>query len=191
MEFRAHSLARPMNMMPIPVAPPVATTIAVLFFMAWPFLAAMLLRSRRRSSAPLLAMLVPIAVGTACAYAILLLTLQHLAITGAKPIVEAALVRHSGNLIRLGVLDAVVVAIAMMMRHHAPAIDRVLVLLASMVVVEIAGARGIAAMIASGQWQFPACYAGIAISSLTAAAAMLRIILLRGPSVPSPAAASR
>jgi hypothetical protein len=174
--------------MSIPTAPPLATTIAVLFMMVWPFVAAVLLRSRRRSSAPLLAMLVPIAVGTACAYAILLLVLQHLSISGAKPSAEAVAVRHSVNLIRLGVLCAVVVAIAAMIRHHAPAIDRALVLLASMLAIEITGAVGLGADIASGLWQFPACYAGIIVTSLTAAAAIVRILLLRAPAQPDPRA---
>lgn len=172
------------------IDPPWPVKVFAWFVVTWPFVAAALMRSRARSAAPLVAMVVPIAVATACAFASLGLVLEDLSITGAAPHVAAPGVRMARSLIRNGVLNAVLVAIAAMLRHHAPALDRVFVMLAALLTIEIGVALWIGATIASAQWQLGASSAGMAAAALTAAAAIVRLILLRVRAVPSPAAAT-
>lgn len=171
--------------------PPLPVELLVWFLLTWPFVAGALLRYRARSSAPLLAMLVPVAAGTASAYAILRLTLEGLARSGAGVSSASWGVSLAMGAIRGGAWFAIPVAIVALIRRHRLAIDRMLVLVAAMLTIEIAVAIGIGANIATGHWQFYACITGTAVSLLTAGAAIVRIILLRAPSIPSPAAATR
>jgi hypothetical protein len=125
----------------------VATTpagkVVVLFCMAWPFLALAFIRRGERSSAPLVAMLIPIAVGLCGTWLGLVDVLGALPVTGGGRAARAAGVAEALLLILIGAGCAGCVGVVALMRRHRPVLDRGAAVLAALLVAGIGAALAV------------------------------------------------
>ncbi|HEX6101158.1 MAG TPA: hypothetical protein VF432_32885 [Thermoanaerobaculia bacterium] len=117
--------------------------VVVLFCMAWPFLALAFIRRGERSSAPLVAMLIPIAVGLSGAWLSLVDVLGALPVTGGGRAARAAGVAEALLLILIGAGCAGCVGVVALMRRHRPVLDRGAALLAALLVAGIGTALAV------------------------------------------------
>lgn len=99
------------------------TQLVMLFCLAWPFLAFALIRRSERSSAPVTAMLIPLAIALAETWLAIVRVLTGMALSGGGTSWIAAGIAEALRTMVFGAISATFVALVALLRRHRPLLD--------------------------------------------------------------------
>jgi hypothetical protein len=123
------------------VHPGPAAQAIVLFCILWPFVTLLFLRSRTTSSAPLSAMLLPMAVAVMGIWIGFYNVVTGMSVSGNNGrLASAAGIAEALMILSIGACSAMLVAFFALIRRHRPVADRVTMALAAAVIIEVIAA---------------------------------------------------
>lgn len=168
-----------MEMTFVSVHPPLYESLIALFSFVWPFVALRYVRSRGRSPAPVLAMLVPVLVASCGTWLGLHGILYGMTVlsTGRDPWVIAG-IADAFAVLRFGAYSACGVALVALIRRHRPALDRATVSIAVLLAAEVIAAAAVAAHLDPLPRNVYLVRAGAIVAGVVAAAAAVSMFLL-------------
>jgi hypothetical protein len=176
-----------MEMTFVTSCPSTPAKLAFLACLLWPWIALALLPSRGRSSAPIAAMLVPLAISTVAMWVGLLHAMQGLALSGSSPRAASAGIAEALGGVGVGAGSAAFVALFALMRRHRAIVDRGAVTMTLFLLVQLCGAIVLGATFGMARWQFAIPYTGAIVSATAVVAAAVRTWLAgRGRLEPRP-----
>lgn len=129
-----------MDMTLVTSSPSPADTMVAVFAIVWPFLVLGMLRSRVRSSAPVAAMLAPLALATSAVWSNLISVGMGMSMAGPMPRAESAGIADALSSMVYGAFGAALIAVFTLLRKHVPAVDRVSAAILGVTVLSVAGA---------------------------------------------------
>jgi hypothetical protein len=156
------------------VTPSIYAKLLVVFCVLWPFMAWSLIRHRGRSSAPLAAMLVPLALSVGVMWLGFERVLIGMAYSGRGIAAASAGLAEALSVLFAGALSAGLVAVLALIRRHRPLVDTPIAMLYTLSIAEVATALLLAPRIAVVQWQLYFIYSAAILAALIAIAAFLR-----------------
>jgi hypothetical protein len=155
-------------------SPSLAQIWLILFCVIWPFAAWPLMPSRGRSSAPLAAMLVPMALSVGVMWLGLARCLYGMAVSGGGVASIAAGIAESLGVLSVGAISAGAVAVLALIRRHRPTADTPIVMLYALTMAEVASALWFRPRAAVIESQHIFCYAAAILAGMIAVAAFVR-----------------
>lgn len=159
--------------------PPLYISLILLFLFSWPFFAFRSLRGRRRSAAPLLAMLVPLLVASCGTWLGMQDILYGMVVTstGREPWVAAG-IADAFVIVRAGAWSAAGVALVALIRRHRPALDRGTIVIAALLAAQLLAAIAMAANLDPLPLSVYLVRAGAIAAAVIAVAACIQLFLV-------------
>lgn len=146
----------------------------VLFCLLWPLMAWSLVPRRGRSSAPLAAMLVPLALSVGLMWLSLSRCLYGMVVSGGGIESVSAGIAEALFVPFVGAFAAGGVAIITLIRRHRPTADTPIVMLYTLTIAEVASALLFRPRMAAVDVQLTFCYGAAILAGLVAFAAFVR-----------------
>lgn len=167
-----------MDLKNLHVGPSTAAMVAMLFCFLWPFLTMASVAKRTRSSAPLHAALVALAVIVCAIWVELSNLVVGMAKSGGNRESLIFWAREVFDIAPLALWPLGWIAILSLLRRHRPAIDRTLIALAGLLCAIVIAALNFTTLVAPGVAFFVLARTGAAIALVIALAATARFFLL-------------
>lgn len=158
-----------------------AVQAVTLFCILWPFATLAFLRSRQTSTAPVLAVLLPIAVAECGSWIVLADVVGAMALARRSPMATAAGSAEALCILSVAAFSAALIAVFALVRRHRPVMDRFSAVLAAVLLIEIVAAMIFAARLAPSKSLILFALVSAGAVFLIALAIAVRIIaVLRG-----------
>jgi hypothetical protein len=164
-----------MSVSSVYVTPSVFAQLLAIFCVLWPLMAWSLIPHRGRSSAPLAAMLVPMALSVGVMCVGFARVLEGMARYGSgSGAAEAAGIAEALFTLLLGAYSAGGVAVVALIRRHRPTADTPIVMLYALTIAEVASALWFRPRVAVIESQLIFCNAAAIMAGVIAIAAFVR-----------------
>jgi len=157
--------------------PSAAQRLLVVFFIFWPIIALGMLR-RGRSPLPLLATLFPFAIGASVMWMQLAQVIERMAISGGGIASTAAGIAEALSAPLFALVPASLVAIAALLKRHAPAVDHFTIVVALATATEVVAALLFTGWIAPEARQFTLALVWASTALVIALAIAVRMVVL-------------